>query len=223
MRVIHPKICIVLILFIVGVSSCIPLSPSSQFPLALESPTARSCSLEALTSSINTLHPASTERSKEVDRVSWSKWSKYEDTRFGYSFEYPASYDDNPNQECGLTVVNRFGSGGQEVYVGSSVAMFIKQIQHSSWKDDACFIILDHSSISEINLINETVFANEEAMEVSYNATWNPDGRLVLFQHNNLFYIIENIANPKCIIEGTAIEANTVYQHMLKSFRFLDR
>jgi hypothetical protein len=205
-----------LLALLISTASCIPIAPSDVFPLIVASPTARSCSLEEVTSRVINITPSITKQPLDFTGISWSK---YEDTHFGYSFEYPAAYDKPSKQDCVLHVGSR-GNEGQEVYVGSGAAIYIRQVQRASWRDDACLNILDISNDSQLTMLNEIAFAGEDALVVAFTATWNPNGSLIQFQHDGYFYVIENIANTKCNIEGTKIEENVVYQHMLDSFRF---
>ncbi|MHC1783059.1 MAG: hypothetical protein AB9891_09950 [Anaerolineaceae bacterium] len=205
-----------LLALLVGVSGCFPITPDMAL-LLVASPTPRSCSLEEIASRSVSTQTASTQPPLDTTGI---KWSLYTDSRYDYSFEYPAVYDDPSNRECALSVINPVMRDGQEVYIGSGAGMFIKQIQHASWRDDACLIALDQSQNSQLTMLNETTFADEDSLDVAFTRTGNPNGRIIMFQHNDLFYIIEKIPNSKCDIEGTTIESSVVFQHMVDSFRF---
>jgi len=209
---------ILLVTLLAFSSSCIPLSNSDLGLLVAASPTARSCSLDEFATPVHTLEPSSTAHPPDIPRMAWSV---YRDARFGYLFEYPAAYDHPIDPQCGLTVVNPISRKGQEVYVGSSVAMFIKEPQHPSWRDDACLLILDLGQDAKLSLLSDLTFAGEDALTVAFDATWNPNGREVLFQHGGFLYVIANIANPTCDIQEAGVNSDAVYQHMLESFRFL--
>ena len=202
----------ILALLVAG-SGCIP----DARLIVLASPTTRSCSLGGIASQIG---PTPSVAPTPLDTLAID-WSTYEDDRFGYSFEYPAVYGRPPNSTCALTVVNPISRHGQEVYVGSAAAIFVKVPQHPSWRDDACLLILDLSDLGQLTSLDEVTFAGEDALSVRFSADWNPEGRQVILAHEGFLYSIANIANAKCDIPGTQITGDAVYRHLLATFRFI--
>jgi hypothetical protein len=195
-------------------SGCIP----DTRLILLASPTSRTCSLDEIASSPGV---TTTSLPTPPPEISGIAWSVYQDTRFGYSFEYPAAYEATSSSTCALTVVNPASREGEEIYVGSAAAIFVREPQHSSWRDDACLLILDISSSAQVTHIKEVTFAGEDALALHFTAPWNPAGSQIHFTHDAFLYTIANIPNPQCDIQGTPINADAVYQHVLASFRFV--
>jgi len=195
------------------ITGCIP----DPRLILMESPTPRSCSLDAI---LTRTQPSASASPDTSSRQSTVAWLVHHDSEYGYSFEYPAMYERSSYSECEVHVTNRRISLGQEVYIGTSAAIFIRQPEYNEWEQEACLLALDLTSDAYDFSISKTTFAGEDAVSVLYNADWNPEGSAIMFEHDGLLFTISNIANPKCDLKGTTITATLVYDHLLSSFQF---
>jgi hypothetical protein len=141
-------------------------------------------------------------------------WITYQNKTYGFSFEYPAIYDDPHNKlACGIKDL------GSSINLGARIGLDIIQAGSLSLDD----FTNQYLSAKKWVLENENIasIGGASAIIVEYHSL-SPDqyGTVAVVEHNPVVLVIGFTSGEFCASLGSEGDEASVYQHVLDSFKF---
>jgi hypothetical protein len=139
-------------------------------------------------------------------------WATYHNDTYGFSFEYPADYN-NPPYECGP---QEDGSGG--IILGRRIFINIQD------QTDATLEQVADEFITQVNSVEQRVdmtIGGEPALAVDYRFGGTGRFGTVTFAHHaERLWVMNWTAGVFCDLPEGKIFEGDAYAHMLKTFAF---
>jgi len=141
-------------------------------------------------------------------------WITYQNKTYGFSFEYPAIYEDPHNKaSCGLKDL------GSSVSLGARIGLEIIQAGSLSLDDFTTQFLSAKQWVLENE--NNANLGGAGARLVEYHSL-KPDqyGTIAFVKHNPVILAIEFTSGDFCASLGSEADEAAVFQHILDSFQF---
>jgi hypothetical protein len=140
------------------------------------------------------------------------QWATYRNDTYGFSFEYPADYD-NPPYDCGP---QEDGSGG--IVLGRRIFINIQE------QTDATLEQIADDFITQVNSVEQrvdTTVGGEPALTMDYRfGGTRRFGTVTFLHHADRSWVMNWTAGVFCDVPEGKIFEGDVYVHMLETFKF---
>ncbi len=148
-----------------------------------------------------------------------SNWKTYTNTKYGFSFQYPASFklSDSQNEDIQMNVVN---STTERCLNGETIDLF--SVNYGQYQPISISKYKSSNTFSPNTQFKETSFGNDKAVQ-SYFAGSNQTGGpqvALFFVHNGQGYqiVYRFCANPGTILNDSQI--SNLNPNILSTFKF---
>jgi len=141
-------------------------------------------------------------------------WITYQNKTYGFSFEYPAIYDDPHNKAaCGIKDL------GSSISLGARIGLEIIQAGSLSLDDFTSQFLSAKQWVLENE--NSAKVGGAGALLVEYHSL-KPDqyGTIAFVKHNPVILAIGFTSGDFCASFGSEADEAAVFQHVLDSFQF---
>jgi hypothetical protein len=118
-------------------------------------------------------------------------------------------------------MVEHLYRSGLELYVGSSTAIYVWELQDPTWQDYACRLLMIDQSVLSYETLDVVELDGVEALFVRYHDQQGNPG-ITLFTGLDQYTLTINLVNnPGCTEALDGIDGSTVFFHVVDSFKFI--
>jgi hypothetical protein len=141
------------------------------------------------------------------------EWKKYQNEAYGFSFEYPALFDERENKSnCGIKQNNN------DILLGHRIEISIFDAKAKSLKEFTSEFLKTKAWIIENQ--KEDMVGSHEGITVDYRFGQSRFGTITLIKNAEMIYAIGITSGSWCEIPEVNFTEPQVYAHLLDTIQF---